>query len=734
MGVKSGGILGIDVDGAGGREILKGISGGNIPQTVSYRTPGGDGKGRRYLYWYPEEYKNQVIKKQARNGEGAHNGVEFLVDGQQTVLPYSIHPNGGIYEFRKGLSFDDVDIAVAPDWVMDILLEKKGHRKTITLPRVIVEKPSPLTNLSVPSALSVEDLISNSNCHRLLELLEEQKSPASLDEPTWFNCVALLTAAVSPEAAREFSSLSHKHKKRSEDRINELERQENRGTVRCSTLGCSEDRISQCFQDFHTNDKGDIINSPAAKLYRGWKNDVDIGIEYDKEGNFMRVNVNKFLRAFVNRLDLRIFDGHKGDDSRYYLYRPQNFWRESHSLELKRMMRDLLDLYEPNRWTSAFMKNCFDLLPVECRQPVDLTNSAGYINVINGLIDLNTLTLEPHNKEIFCTTQIPVKYDEKEECPAFLAFLTDVFMGDQEIIQLIQEIIGYALSPSLDAQKFFVWVGDGSNAKSVLAQILSKLVGEQNISRISLRKFGERFGLTSIVDKRLIIATENEMSSRPLDSEMLKAITAGDPVTIERKFADIFEYQPAVKMIFLMNRPPRFSDWSFALRRRMVVVPFDRLFVEEPMNEYEGKIDRHIIKKLLTELPGILVWAIDGWKRLRDNDFKFTRSQRVEEFLQDFWLEQNPFLDYVRTCIAASPGGRIAPNDLYRSVRFFLYANGMNHYASNLSARNICREIETILKNERVPYRRKKSHGIRFFCDVVLNSTGKEYRQRCEFP
>jgi putative DNA primase/helicase len=732
MGVKSGGILGIDVDGAGGREILKEISGGDIPRTVSYNTPGGDGKGRRYLYWPPDEFKGQTFKKAIWTGEGEHCGVELLVDGQQSVLPYSIHPNGGVYEFRKGRSFEEVDIAVAPAWLMDILLKKQ--KQTITSPKVIVENKVP-TSASAVSNLSVEALLANADCRRLHELLEEQKSPTSLDEPTWFNCVAFLTAAGFPEAAIEFSALSHKHQKRSEDRIDELEHQESKGTVRCSTFGCSEDQISLCFQKLHYNDSGDITNSPAVKLCPERRDNGDIGIEYNKEGHFMRVNPQKFLKAFIKRTDLRIFPGHRGEDSRYYIYQDANFWQEASPLDLKRLMQDLLDSHEPDRWTSSLMKECLNLLPLECRRPMDLTNSAGYINVINGLIDLNTLTLKPHDKEIFCTTQIPLLYDEKAEYPAFQAFLGDVFLEDREIIQLTQELFGYALSPSLDAQMFFVWVGDGANAKSVLAKVLSQLVGKQNISRVSLRKFGERFGLASIVDKRLIIATENEMSSRPLDSEMLKAITAGDPVTIERKFADIFEYQPTVKMIFLTNRPPRFSDLSFALRRRMVVIPFEKRFVEDPMNELEGKIDRHIATKLLIELPGILVWALEGWKRLRENDFQFTRSQKVDDYLLEYFMEQNPLLDFVKTCLVAMPSGRIAPKDLCQSVRSFLCANGLKNYALNLSSRNICREVETILKNERISFERKKSHGIRPFYDVALNAAGREYLQgSCEFP
>jgi bifunctional DNA-binding transcriptional regulator/antitoxin component of YhaV-PrlF toxin-antitoxin module len=105
LGIKSGGILAIDVDGEEGRVILKNLSRGDLPPTVAYSTPGGDGKGERYLYRYPPEYQGKILKKYSKTGKGEHSELAILAEGQQTVLPYSIHPNGGIYKFFKERSF-----------------------------------------------------------------------------------------------------------------------------------------------------------------------------------------------------------------------------------------------------------------------------------------------------------------------------------------------------------------------------------------------------------------------------------------------------------------------------------------------------------------------------------------------------------------------------------------------------------------------------------------------------
>ncbi|MDL2264458.1 DUF5906 domain-containing protein, partial [Synergistaceae bacterium OttesenSCG-928-I11] len=228
-------------------------------------------------------------------------------------------------------------------------------------------------------------------------------------------------------------------------------------------------------------------------------------------------------------------------------------------------------------------------------------------------------------------------------------------------------------------------------------------------------------------------ATENESKSRGLGAESLKAITTGETIPIERKHEDPFDYTPNLKMIFLCNRPPKFTDWSGAMKRRMLIIPFKKQYVEdEPIFEYEGKINRNIADDLLKELPGILTWALEGWERLRGNNLKFTRSKKVNDYLKEYWLEHDHFEDFVTSCVTSCAGGKIKLNDLYRCVRAFLDENGMSAYAKSLTSRTITREIESTLKAKRIYFYRKDSGGARPFYEVVLNKKAKEYlRSSC---
>ena len=113
---------------------------------------------------------------------------------------------------------------------------------------------------------------------------------------------------------------------------------------------------------------------------------------------------------------------------------------------------------------------------------------------------------------------------------------------------------------------------------------------------------------------------------------MLKQITAGDRLYLDRKGIAGVDIKPTARLVLATNNRPPLGDRSQGLWRRLLLVPF-RVSIPESQQ------DRQLARKLRGELPGILNWALDGLIRLRQQG-RFTESQVGLEALKDIGWSQ----------------------------------------------------------------------------------------------
>lgn len=120
------------------------------------------------------------------------------------------------------------------------------------------------------------------------------------------------------------------------------------------------------------------------------------------------------------------------------------------------------------------------------------------INCLNGELHFREggWHLEPHDKQSYGTTQIPIFYDPKAAAPRFEQFLDEVFEGDEDAETkkiLVCELLGYSLLTSCEFEKFVILLGSGANGKSVLLHIIEQLVGTSQVSAVQPSQFDNRF-------------------------------------------------------------------------------------------------------------------------------------------------------------------------------------------------------------------------------------------------
>ena len=247
---KSSGVIGIDADGEEGRKHLEKISKGDLPDTAKFTTPGG---GIRLLYKYPNHIE---LKTKVDRLEGEHSEVCFMSDGKQTLLPPSIHPNGGRYEWINAPW--DIEIAEMPKWMIDYMTVKNKKNSYIESNKAIsTSKDTTISDRYILNKLA-------NSCTSFRNLCIHQKKEG-LCEETWFKVSSMFCNCGLSSTALRFSAMSSKHNERSIRRIEEL-KDKSYGNISCIDMGCDASDIMTCFVTLVKDDKDQITNSPAMMI------------------------------------------------------------------------------------------------------------------------------------------------------------------------------------------------------------------------------------------------------------------------------------------------------------------------------------------------------------------------------------------------------------------------------------------------------------------------------------
>jgi putative DNA primase/helicase len=319
-----------------------------------------------------------------------------------------------------------------------------------------------------------------------------------------------------------------------------------------------------------------------------------------------------------------------------------------------------------------------------------VNDQADWICLINGMFNLKTYEIKPHDREYFCTYTLPVSFnpDSNESCKRWLLYLEQTVQTAEAIAQL-QEYLGYVLVRHTKFEKCLLLIGPGSDGKSTFLKVMKELVGDENCAAVSFQDLEDQFQRSSLYNKLLNISTE--VGAKAIESPYFKAITSGDPINAAFKHKNTFTFSPYCKLAFAANRLPRVLDNSDGFFRRVLPVRFKRQFLDEDPDK-----DSELFEILKGELSEIFSWAVVGLARLSQNK-KFTAAEETRLMMMDYRRINNPVLCYVDDQCEIGDDYEIGKADLYDDYKSYC---GKNGYTA-LNRENFFRELYVAVSNLR---------------------------------
>ena len=305
-------------------------------------------------------------------------------------------------------------------------------------------------------------------------------------------------------------------------------------------------------------------------------------------------------------------------------------------------------------------KKLFDYLLSGDSEPMGFNlDTLPVVNCDNGEVWIDKKgkpELRVHRPDSRLTSCLPIACDPEATCPIFDSTLLEIFSKASDPTDMVRhwyEFVGYGIQPLRDIACFWLLIGDGNNGKSKLLETLQRLVGPQAVFNTSIDKFSkDRFNMPGLHGK-LLLVDDDITEGTHLDDGLLKTISEAKDLSTRHAYgARTFKFRCLALPIMAGNNFPTTSDNSYGLRRRAMVIPFDRKFTKQ---EEDKGLFPTIWEK---ELPGILNRALEGLARLRARG-DFAPPADCLQAAQEFMAHANPLVAFIEDMCCLDQSGHV---------------------------------------------------------------------------
>lgn len=227
-------------------------------------------------------------------------------------------------------------------------------------------------------------------------------------------------------------------------------------------------------------------------------------------------------------------------------------------------------------------------------------------------------------------------------------------------VEDVKPLVQYPASALFNGKhcyKSHMLVGRGANGKSTYLRFLTSFFGDQNISSLSLHEMcNEKFKRAELVGRIMNIC--GDLPKKPVkNSDEYKKITGRDPVTVDRKYGQPFQFVNSAVMIFAANELPKVEDDSDGWWRRWDIIQFPHQFKVNPsfedgiMTDANREAFLHMILRAMDEIEL----------------YGMSESETMGEIRENWKCQSNSAYGYLRQAVRPDPAGAILYDDLYKN-------------------------------------------------------------------
>ena len=285
-------------------------------------------------------------------------------------------------------------------------------------------------------------------------------------------------------------------------------------------------------------------------------------------------------------------------------------------------------------------------------------------NCANGILDVSTGELLPHDASHMLTRQSPVIYDPDAQSDLWDSYLEWLTAGRNDLARFLQVAAGYSMTADAREEKLFFIHGRAASGKTTFVESVKAVMGSYAMTA-DFSTFlkghsvgGPRTDIARLHGARYVSSVEVDQG-QALAEGLVKQMTGGDAITARFLYAAEFEFHASHKLWLVANDAPKVSSEDDGLWRRILRIPCDNVVPE-------GQRDTTLkprLKDTALSGPAILAWMVKGAQIWRQEGLIVPES--IRQATLDYQESQDPITDFIKESCEPEPGGSVLVADLW---------------------------------------------------------------------
>lgn len=440
-------------------------------------------------------------------------------------------------------------------------------------------------------------------------------------------------------------------------------------------------------EDYKKSTVGQAINL-TVKTYKPSKK---LGNDIYKYGLNDTGNAHRFIDTYGENLRYNV-------EAKMWMFYNGKYWQMDSFNNVKNLAEELIEQMktqafkisdDEKEYKKEFIKNVNRLCSSKGKEamlkeaqhlntiPVvfdDFDKDQYLLNCNNGIVDLKTGKLIPHNKEFMLSKSTHIDFNDKKSPKLFLKTIYEIYQNNNDLIDYVLRVLGYCLSGDMMEQCLWFFNGDGSNGKSLLLELMVNLLGDYStfasaeLLLDTKNMHNHKSELATLKNKRLVVLNEFNQGNK-LDIARMKDLVSGNSEIVACfKYQNEFTFKPNAKIIVTTNNLPNIPEQDYGTWRRIKIVEHKKVFSQD-------EIDKELAVKLkneYSEILGLLVsYFINYYKTKSLNEI-----EEIQKNVTEYKSDMDVIGEWLENCCDVNTGLYCSATDLYNN--YYEYCN-LNH-------------------------------------------------------